>query len=345
MENQFSRRRLLAGFALTSVVPSRLHRSGFSPIRGKAPPSYAAAPETGPPFADMHAHPARVREMPSAASLLSDMDARGITRTVLSPPPVAGGPDSPGAYGPADLSAVVRQAPTRLAFSAGGEVLNPMLQHTPANNVPPDRMQHFRAEAAAIARSGAAAFAELGAEVLPSGAKMQGGHNQQTSQADHPFLLELTVIAANFSMPIGLHMEAITTGAENISALERLLSHNVNARIVWLHAGWDRTGERTVTLMQTLLQRHLNLFMTIKSDRVGNTANAPLDESGTRLKPEWLTLLRAFPDRFVIGSDQFYDFRDRERLDMVRRVVNALPPDLAHRIGVENPPRIYRLTS
>ena len=45
---------------------------------------------------------------------------------------------------------------------------------------------------------------------------------------------------------------------------------------------------------------------------------------------------------FVIGSDQFYD-RPLDRIDAVRRIVNAMPPDLVHQIGLMNPKNIYRL--
>lgn len=145
-------------------------------------------------------------------------------------------------------------------------------------------------------------------------------------------------------MPIGVHMEAITEGPnENIFHLERLLSYNRQARIVWLHAGWDRTGQRTVELMNGLLERHPNLFMTLKSDHLGTPATAPLTGANGRLKPDWLALFRTFPKRFAIGSDQFYDFRDYQRLDRVRQIINALPPDLAQSIGIENPKHIYRL--
>jgi len=46
---------------------------------------------------------------------------------------------------------------------------------------------------------------------------------------------------------------------ENITAFRRLLDHNPRARIVWVHAGWDLTGERTVALMRSLLEAHRNL--------------------------------------------------------------------------------------
>jgi hypothetical protein len=53
-------------------------------------------------------------------------------------------------------------------------------------------------------------------------------------------------------------------------------------------------------------------------------------------------LLRDFPDRFVIGSDQFLD-EDPERLQRARQIVDALPPELVRMIATENVMHIYRL--
>jgi len=74
----------------------------------------------------------------------------------------------------------------------------------------------------------------------------------------------LTDIAAQTGMPIDLHMEAVPRDGpmpelilggpnprqlrENISGRKRLLEHNSKANIVWVHAGWNLTGERTVNL-------------------------------------------------------------------------------------------------
>ena len=52
--------------------------------------------------------------------------------------------------------------------------------------------------------------------------------------------------------------------------------------------------------------------------------------------------LRVFPDRFVIGSDQFYD-SPPVRCERARKFVDWLPPDLAPLISYENLRRIYRL--
>ena len=59
--------------------------------------------------------------------------------------------------------------------------------------------------------------------------------------------------------------------------------------------------------MRALLEKHPNLYMSVKSDMAGTPATAPFLPGGG-LKPGWLAMLEAFPDRFVVGSDQFYDF-------------------------------------
>jgi predicted TIM-barrel fold metal-dependent hydrolase len=126
---------------------------------------------------------------------------------------------------------------------------------------------------------------------------------------------------------------------ENIAGLERLLTHNRDARIVWAHAGWDNTGERTPPLMRALLERHPNLYMSLKI--VPWAHGSPLDQTDT-IRPGWLALLRDFPERFVIGSDQFFD-EDPDHVERARGLVNALPADIAPLIARENALRIYRL--
>jgi hypothetical protein len=47
-----------------------------------------------------------------------------------------------------------------------------------------------------------------------------------------------------------------------------------------------------------------------------------------------------------VGSDQFYNQVDQNptRIEHARKLVNALPPDLAQRIGTQNAHHIYRLS-
>jgi predicted TIM-barrel fold metal-dependent hydrolase len=327
------------------------------------PPSLRSAQAQGrTPILDTHVHLLRSLNLNSrhGADLYSatqialrSMDAFGVEQAIVSPPPFTGG--HPGLYGLAEITAALRGQP-RFAFMAGGDSLNPLLQDTPADGVSDAVMRRFAEAAEAIAAAGAAGFGELAAEHFSSGF---GHHPYESTRPDHPLLLALADIAAKYAMPIELHMEAVPEDMPfppmraqgpnpamlhaNIAPLERLLDHNPRARIVWVHAGWDLTGERRVPLMRGLLELHANLAMSIKYDHAGAKATAPFPPDEDAIRPGWIAMLRAFPDRFVIGSDQFID-QGTERLEGARRFVDALPPDLARPVASENARRLYRLT-
>lgn len=308
------------------------------------------------PIIDAHAHPSRSsRSIEQGLGATRQIMAEfGVTMTILAPPPFPAA--ERGLYGAGELQARARSEKDRFAFTAGGESLNPMIQQTPPDKVTPDLVQRFERAAESIAQAGAAGFGEVAAEHFSN---RMGRHPYESSPPDHPLFLALADICAKYAMPLELHMEAVPREMpfpparsgppnpanlkENISAFERLLDHNPKARIVWLHAGWDLSGERTVPLMRSLLERHTNLFMTVKSDHAGTPRNAPFLPDGT-VKPAWIAMMRAFPDRFVIGSDQFYD-EGPERIERARKFINGLPPDLARLVASENVRRVYRFAS
>ena len=320
---------------------------------------------------DTHAHPfgspaahrddppgvrgrgARRGHSTSANEIVKVMDDFGVETTILLPPPFP--PGHPGRYGLAELKPIVRERPDRLAFAAGGESLNSMLHDVSPENVTPRVAKEFRDEAETIANAGAAGYGEFATEHFSFGV---GRHPYESARPDHPLLLLLADIAAEHDMPIDIHMEAVPQDMpmpprfsglgpnpaslkENISGLERLLAHNPKARIIWAHAGWDNTGERTVPLMRRLLNDHPNLYMSIKIDEHAPKRTSPFDPDGN-LRPGWLALLHDFSDRFLIGSDEFFD-EAPQRLALVRRFVDALPPEIARRVANENARRVYRL--
>jgi hypothetical protein len=302
---------------------------------------------------DTHVHPLRGLRRGgarvSASALLQLMDEYAVEQMVLLPPPFPEG--HPGIYGRREIKGMLGGG-GRLAMVAGGESLNPTIQGTSADNVGAGVMRDFRDEAEAIADDGAVGFGEIAIEHFSSG---RGHHPYESTRPDHPLLLLLADIAAERGMVIDIHMEAVPADlprpparlgpgpAElraNIAGFERLLDHNREAKVVWAHAGWDLTGERRVPLMRSLLDRHPNLYMSIKIDSFGFPGTKPMGQGGVR--PGWLAMLRAFPDRFVIGSDQFFG-ENPERLARAREFIDALPPDLAQRVGRENALRLYRL--
>src|SRR5207248_7902490 len=105
----------------------------------------------------------------------------------------------------------------------------------------------FRQRAEEMLRQGATGFGEMTAE------HFDGATPYQYAPPDHPLFLLLADVAAQHSVPISLHMEAVVRNMplpsglksppnppqlhENITAFERLLNHNRRAIIVWAHAG------------------------------------------------------------------------------------------------------------
>lgn len=258
--------------------------------------------------------------------------------------------------------AVVQRFPDRFAYLAAGASLNAMIQQALRSGaVSPQLREGFQQTAEALVRGGAVGFGETTALHL----SFNPNHPFETAPPDHALFLLLADIAARLDVPIDLHMEAVlqdkplhprlvflsrnnpSTLIANIAGFERLLQHNRNARIVWAHVGWDNTGDMTVGLLRRLLGAHPNLYLQLKIDNLPATfpANRPLD-SANRLKPEWLDLIRSFPDRFVMGSDIFYTEAgtvSNLTLQPLTSLLSQLPPDLALKVGFENVVRIYKL--
>ncbi|MCP4717498.1 MAG: hypothetical protein GY868_20445 [Deltaproteobacteria bacterium] len=95
-----------------------------------------------------------------------------------------------------------------------------------------------------------------------------------------------------------------------------------------------------------LLQDHPNLYLSIKRTHDAKQ-NAMVDSSG-QVDPEWLEVFTAFPDRFVLGSDQFYlaPGLSRDLPDGAEATVDllsVLPLELSAKFGFENARYLFGL--
>ncbi len=286
------------------------------------------------------------------------MSRFGVQMSLVMPPP--GPVELPSEL--SDLARAAGGAPDRLAMLAGGESLNAMVQQAiKAGSAGPDLQRRFEQTASAIVQTGAVGFGEMTALHI----SFTPDHPYEAAPPDHLLFLLLADIAARNNVPVDFHMDAVVqdmptpirftrsstqnprTLAANVAAFERLLSHNRNARIVWAHVGWDNTGEMTVSLLRRLLAAHPNLYLQIKIDNPPTqfSQNRVLDQNGT-LRSEWLDLMRAFPDRFVLGTDSFYTTTgvpSDAGLRQMQSLVQQLPADLARKVGFDNPIAVYRL--
>lgn len=290
------------------------------------------------------------------------MDRHGIRQIVLMPPPMP--PGARAAYELDQLHFAVEKYPGRVLLAGGGGSLNAMIQETPADAVTEEIKQRFRAQAEQIAAAGAVAFGEIAAHHL-SLRRMGPRHAYEYSPPDHPLLLLLADIAAEKGIPIDLHLDLVPEDMDlparpifnpatpahlkgNLTAFERLLDHNPKARIIWAHAGTDPLGTRMPQIQRELLKRHPNLYMSVRVSAGGPPPFFALDQSLT-LKPQWLVLLRDFPDRFMLGSDFFHAAEGVQRgpeeqgLENFGALLRQLPPDLADAIAHGNAEKLYHL--
>jgi len=299
----------------------------------------------------------------AARVAMDAMNRLGIKKMFIMPPPFS--PDHPGRYTFEDLIGTVKKYPDRFAFLGGGGTLNVMIQQAVYEGTVRQRLKNkFEKTAMEILSKGAIGFGELTAEHF----SMRIGHPYESAPPDHSLFLLLSDIAALHGVPIDLHMEAIPEDMPlpkvkrlespynprflraNIPAFEKLLAHNRNAKIIWAHVGWCNTGRRTAALCAELLERHSNLYMSYKISRDSMGETRPLKEDFT-IKTDWLELIRTYPERFLIGSDQFYvtpksnvqigpPHKEKEGTG---RLLALLPPDLSHKVGYENAVRIFKL--
>jgi len=299
-----------------------------------------------------------------AASLelmLREMDRVGIRRMFIVPPPM---PHNAGlAYDAEEIARVIKDHPTRFSFLAGGGSLNGMIQKYAPDQATDEVKAAFRRRCDEILALGALGFGEVTAEHLAVAFGMGDIHASESAPPDHPLLLLLADIAAEKDVPIDFHFDAIPADMptppklrrnnpaelkENVQAFERLLAHNRKARFGWAHAGSDPLGQRTPQLMRQLLERHPNLYSALLVSQRGPRPTTPLDEDG-RLKPQWLQLIRDFPDRFTSHSDIFYtprwppDRGRKESHELAKVLLEQLPPDLAAKVAHGNATRLYRL--
>jgi predicted TIM-barrel fold metal-dependent hydrolase len=300
-------------------------------------------------------------DFPGAARVaIKEMDKYGIKKMLIMPPPFPS-TDHKGYYDIEELMEAVKIYPDRFAAFGGGGSLNAMIQEAvKKGKTTPEMKKKFKKRALDILKLGAKGFGEFAIEHLCLGSN----HNYQCAPADHPLFLLLADIAAEKGVPIDIHMEAVSKDmplpkklksppnppclSENIKSFEKLLEHNPKATIIWSHIGWGNTGDRTLELMEKLLKKHPNLYMSFKispADSVPQTR--PIKNRGKELKKKWLIFMEKFPDRFFIGTDAFYIAPNLPmkkvgptKVKPMSKFYSLLPDDLAQKIGSDNPKKI-----
>ena len=333
--------------------------------------STARAQQGGFSIIDTHTHliPGRGLEFRKAIeSAIEQMDRHGIATSILMPPPRS--TLIKQNYDQQDFRALLKNYPGRFLFMGGGGSLNVMLhQNRDPAKVSKETRKVFADEARKIAASGVVGFGEISSLHISLASK----HAYSFVPADHPLLKILADVAAHQGLPIDLHMDALAKPTrpssrlarlpnnperfpETLSALDRLLSHNAKARIIWAHAGTDHLGDFSPKVVRGLMNKHDNLYVSLKvAGPKAGTRNRLF--SPGKVHGEWLSLFKRYPDRFLIGSDAFYSDpaargpgrqfakSSENRLRATRKFLSLLPKPLTAKIARDNAVKLYGLSS
>ena len=292
------------------------------------------------------------------------MDEYNIQTAIVMPPPFPKTGRSRNRYDVKELSKLAKAYQGRFLFLGGGHLINGIIESTPAGQVTDKIKEDFKRKANSILDAGAGGFGEMGIMHLSH----FPGHPSYWVRPDHPLFLMLADIAGSRNAVIDIHMDVVEKTAPtpsdlrgsnpsnmeaNLELFERLVAHNRNARVMLAHAGWDVTGQWSAALSHRLLSDHPNLYMSLKISPKGSQNENKLLPGGYS-KPvsvKWLSVIKEFPDRFVIGSDSFFaevGARGKAPGGMtqfngsyIAAFLEKLPGDLATQIGRENAISIY----
>jgi hypothetical protein len=324
---------------VVGIVPITSSVSGASQTTVSASPSATASVSssfTGR-YIDVHSH--INTDGVTYTALLSSMDKEGVDTMVIMETPgalwIQGG--SPTKYGVPDAMLTY---PTRFITLCSGDAGKMLYTATRSGSYTPEDEARYKSLLTSAAQSGTCrGFGEIGVRHFPPMGMAQT--YDITVPADHPWMFDMSDIAAQYGIPVDIHMEATSV---TVPQLERLLAHNRNTTIIWDHAGWGNTGEATPALMRRLLAENPNLYTSIKyRDDMAGTGFLNKDGS---INAAWLTVVQEFPDRFMMGSDIKPGIWDNEFRQVKKHVsiISQMPPDIQNKVARENAIRIFRIT-
>ena len=151
-------------------------------------------------------------------------------------------------------------------------------------------------------------------------------HLYDSANANGPVARKLMKLAQDRELAVLAHVDD--------SAIDLLMAHAPNVRLIWAHTG---IGGAPAERVRALLAKYPKLMGEL-SYRPG------LTESGGGLSAEWKALLTAHSERFLIGSDTWVNARwagYEGLMSDARRWLADLPEPAARRIAWENGVRLF----
>jgi hypothetical protein len=157
------------------------------------------------------------------------------------------------------------------------------------------------------------------------------------ARADNLALSTVFTFAGEHDLPIFLHSNIGSVWKHDPiyePEVETAVREHPRTRFVWCHAGISRRIEiPTLTkVLDGLLRKYPNLYVDV-SWVVYETNLLTKDKPNA----DWVALIEAFPDRFMIGSDKVGHFADYpQEILKYYTFLDALKPETAKKLAREN---------
>lgn len=256
-----------AGAALAqSPPPGRVSRTQAEPV---APFEMTAAPV---PFIDAHAH------LNDEAMQISLMERFGATRAVVfwgrnsdNEAIAAAAQRHPERFIP-----FASVSPERRAYRQGWDEQDPAMLTALDQLLSTGRFK---------------GIGEISAAHFPS-----PGFPEADYDPTGPIMRGIFDLARKHALPVMVHVE-ITRMRE----LSLLLDAYPDVRVIWAHGGYT-----PLFLARRMLERHPNLHYELSARTWPKHPRAPdytILRDGKSVWPEWLELIEAKPERFLVGTD------------------------------------------
>jgi Tat protein secretion system quality control protein TatD with DNase activity len=300
----------------------------------------------GGPIIDAHSH---LGASFNWDTMIDVMDRNNISRQIVMAryyPGPAGSADRPGS----DELAVelARKYPGRFFPLVGMQ--RPELTGADKWHNPDEAIEAILSQTEAKLATGR--FWGIGEVIVKHFAYTSGRHAELENPVYSTFMKRLSKLAADFNVPIVLHMEGKPGLVQDFS---RLLRENSQVHYIWAH----NCGRSKASVIRKMLENHRNLYCDLAGmTNVGKSGygtgwprmevyTALIEQEGV-LFPEMSELFESFPDRFMIGTDvahaQGMNHRNyARRVNRFRQLLNQLSPKTALAIAEGNAIRIFRL--
>ncbi len=165
----------------------------------------------------------------------------------------------------------------------------------------------------------------------------------ETPRPDHKAMERVYRLAAEYDLPVMVHANITSQRERNplyVDEVETALKKHPKVRFIWAHAGTSKTLHR--------IQERLNFLHPRLKSLLKEYPNLYIDLSWSMLEPyllntdgspdkDWLALVEAFPDRFMIGSDVVGSFDSMGKfLTGFDPFLDALPKSVAQAVARDN---------